>query len=302
MNKLIGLVIIVFATVILINMFAFIVDQTQYALVLRFGEFERSIMEPGLYFRIPGIHTVKIFDNRVLDYDSPPTEVVTADKKTVVIDNFAKWRITDPLQFYKSVNNEINMTARLDEIVYGKLREEIGKKDFSDFIKERDLIMEEVLSLCKVWSKGYMNKDNDKKDMKEFVSGGYGVEILDVRIKRLDLAKENESSVFQRMKTERERMAKEYRAQGEKEAKTIRSEADKEVKITLSEAKMESEKIIGEAERKAIKIYADAYTKGKDFFLLLKKLDLLQKTFNKETKVIMSTKSEAFDILDSYDN
>ncbi|PLX19363.1 MAG: protease modulator HflC [Candidatus Muiribacterium halophilum] len=300
MNKLIGLVIIVFAAVILINMFAFIVDQTQYALVLRFGEFERSIMEPGLYFRIPGIHTVKIFDNRVLDYDSPPTEVVTADKKTVVIDNFAKWRITEPLQFYKSVNNELNMTARLDEIVYGKLREEIGKKDFSDFIKERDVIMEEVLQLCKVWSKGEMNKGKIDPDNEN--SDGFGVEILDVRIKRLDLAKENESSVFQRMKTERERMAKEYRAQGEKEAKTIRSEADKEVKIKLSEAKMESEKIIGEAERKAIKIYADAYERGKDFFLLLKKLDLLDKTFNKGTKVIMSTKSEAFDILDSYDN
>jgi len=300
MNKIITIIGILFIAVIFVNMFVFILDQTEYALILRFGEFERSILKPGLYFRIPGIHTVRIFDNRVLDYDSPPTEVVTQDKKTVVIDNFAKWKITDPLQFFKSVNNEVNMTARLDEIVYGKLREEIGKKEFSDFIKERDEIMEDVLSLCKVWSKGDVDKIGNV-DFAETSAGGFGVEIIDVRIKRLDLAKENEASVFKRMKTERERMAKEYRAEGEKEAKTIRSEADKMVKIKLSEARMESEKILGEAERKAIKIYADAYEKGKEFFVLLKRLELVEKTFNKETKVIMSTESEAFKILNSYD-
>ncbi|MFA7576487.1 MAG: protease modulator HflC [Candidatus Muiribacteriota bacterium] len=274
------LIVLVILTLLLFNMFVFFVDQTEYAIVLRFGEFNREEKEAGLKFRIPFIETVYFFDNRVLDYDSEPTEIITKDKKTMVVDNFAKWKIIDPLTFFKSVTNVAGMLARLDDIIYSKLRVDLGKYDFAEIIgPDRTTIMENVTRRC-----------NE-------VGVEYGIEIIDVRIKRADLPKENEQAVFSQMKAERNRIARQYRAEGQEEAQKITSDADRIVKEILSEAYKVSQETLGEAEKEAIKIYADAYDEGKEFFVFLKNLELFEKSFDTKTKLILSTDNEIFRLL-----
>ncbi|MGM0607589.1 MAG: protease modulator HflC [Candidatus Muiribacteriota bacterium] len=278
------LLISVIVILLVLNMFVFFVDQTEYAIVLRFGEFKREIKEPGLNYRIPFVETVVFFQNKVLDYDSEPATIITKDKKTMIVDNFAKWKIIDPLKFFKSAVNEVGMIGRLDDIVYSKLRSELGGFEFIDIISsKRTVIMENVT-----------RQSNE-------LAAEYGVEIIDVRIKRADLPQENEEAVFNEMRTERNMFARQYRAEGREEAKDITSQADTEVEEIKSAAYKESQNIIGEAEKEAIKIYADAYEEGEEFYFFLKKLEIMEKTFNEETKVILSTDSELFDLLNNFE-
>lgn len=253
----------------------FTVDETQTTIVTQFGRYIRSVTEPGLYFKIPFIQTVHYFDNRILEYDASPAEILTKDKKNLVLDNYARWRIVDPLIFYQSVRTEVGAQARLDDIVYADLREELARHNLSEIIDiRREAIMDVV------------SKKSAKKAKQ------YGIEIIDVRIKRADLPREVEESVFARMRAERERIAKKYRSEGQEEVSKIRAKTDKEKVIILADAYKEAQKIRGEGDAEAVKIYAQAFQKDPGFYDFLRTLETYKKTIDRETTLVMGSDSE----------
>jgi membrane protease subunit HflC len=274
-----GAVIGIILVLILLGLtqFVFTVDQTQDALVLMLGKPMRTIHEPGLNIKIPFAQQVIFFDNRVLEYDAVAKEVITKDKKTLVMDNYAKWRIKDPLKFYQTMRSEIGAQSRLDDIIYSNLRAELGKYTLAQVVSEnRSHIMEDV------------TRDTNEKAL------SYGIEVVDVRIKRADLPPENEKSVYDRMKAEREQEAKRYRSEGEEVAIRIRAEADKKRTIILAEAKRKSQELKGEGDALATKIYAEAFQKDPDFFEFIRTMEAYKESMGAETLMVISPDSEFF--------
>lgn len=283
MNKqslLIGLIGVVVLLFILGASPLFIVDITQTAIVVQLGKPIRNVTEPGLNVKVPFIQEVTYFDKRLLDYDSSPQDVITQDKKTILIDNFAKWRITDPLKVYQAFQTQRGALRRLDDIIYSELRVELGRHDLSEIVsKTRSDIMKVVTQ-----------RANEK-------AKAYGIEVEDVRIKRADLPEQNEKAVFARMQAERERQAKQYRAEGAEEAQKIRSEAERDREIILAEAYKTAEQLRGEGDAKAFKIYAAAYRQDPHFFEFTRSMEAYKKTFAGNSSVVMSPDSEFFKYL-----
>ncbi|MCC7431632.1 protease modulator HflC [bacterium] len=259
----------------------FTVQETEYAIIFQFGKSQKVVKEAGLNFKIPLIENVSYFDKRILEYDAAPKHIVTQDKKSLIIDNFARWKIIEPLEFFKSVRNEENAISRIDDIVYSILREELGKHTLIEIVNtDRKKIMLTVTEKCKAQMKSY------------------GIEIIDVRIKRADLPEENEKAVFERMRAERNRQAKQYRSEGEEEALKIRASTDKERTIILAEASKKASILQGEGDAEAIKIYSKAYEKAPDFYEFVRTLQAYEKTFlNGETEVVLSPESEFLKIM-----
>ncbi len=258
----------------------FIVDVTQTAIVVQLGKPVRNVTKPGLYVKVPFIQEVTYFDKRLLDYDSSAQDVITQDKKTILIDNFAKWRIVDPLKVYQAFQSQQGALQRLHDIIYSELRVELGRHDLSEIVsKTRAEIMKVVTE-----------RSNEK-------ASAYGIEIQDVRIKRADLPEQNEKAVFARMQAERERQAKQYRAEGAEEAQKIRSEAEKDREIILAEAYREAEELRGEGDARAFKIYAEAYRQDPRFFEFTRSMEAYKKIFNGKSTVVMSPDSEFFKYL-----
>ena len=228
--------------------------------------------KPGLHFKLPFIQKVIYFDARVLDYEASSREAFTVDKKAIVLDNYARWRITDPLQFYRTMRTLVGAQARLDDVVYSQLRAMVGAYTLSEVVStQRAAIMTEVTEKVK----GIMK--------------GFGVEVLDVRIKRTDLPAENLRAIFDRMRAERERQAKQYRSEGEEESTRIRSDADRQKAIILADAARDSQIIRGDADARAAQIYADAYNKNKDFYAFQRWLEAMRTSFNENSKMVLSS-------------
>jgi len=248
--------------------------------VVQLGKPVRSITEPGLKVKVPFIQEVTYFDKRLLDYDSSAQDVITQDKKTILIDNFAKWRIIDPLKVYQNFQSQRGALQRLHDIIYSELRVELGRHDLSEIVsKTRSQIMKVVTQRSK-----------EK-------ASAYGIEIEDVRIKRADLPEQNEKAVFARMQAERERQAKQYRAEGAEEAQKIRSEAEKDREILLAEAYKTSEELRGDGDAKAFKIYAAAYRQDPKFFEFTRSMEAYKKTFKSGATIVMTPDSEFFKFL-----
>jgi membrane protease subunit HflC len=276
LSSTIGIVVL-FGILFLVPQVFFTVDQTESAVVLFMGKPIRTIVEPGLQFKIPFAQQVLYFDNRLLEYDADARVVVTQDKKNLVVDNYAKWRIKDPLKFYQTMRNESGAQARLDDIIYSNLRAELGKYTLAQVVSEnRSHIMADV------------TKDTN------VTAPSYGIEVIDVRIKRADLPAENEKHVFGRMQAEREQEAKRYRSEGEEAAIKIRAEADKERTILLAEAQRKAETLKGEGDAIATKIYAEAYQKDADFFQFIRTMDAYKKSMGEDTLLVLSPDSEFF--------
>ena len=269
-----GLIILVIAAIFIYNGL-FIVDQTQQAMVLQLGKPVKVVKDPGLSFKIPFLQQVSYFDRRLLHYDAAPAEIITSDKKNLVIDNYSKWRIVDPLKFYQSVRTEAGAQSRLDDIIYSQLRVELGRETLIDIVSK---VREEIMHKVTVQS-------NEAGE-------AYGIEVLDVRIKAADLPRENEKHVFTRMQAERQRQAKRYRSEGEEVAIKTRSQADKERTIIISEAYKESEQIKGEGEQAAIKISADAYGQDPDFYDFYRSLQAYSKSLGTRATVVMDRDGE----------
>jgi len=253
----------------------FIVDIRQTAIVVELGKPKQNITSPGLYFKVPFIQDVTYFDKRLLDYDSSPQEVITQDKKTLLIDNFAKWRIVDPLKVFQNFQTQRGALRRLDDIIYSELRVELGRHDLADIVsKNRSEVMAVVTQ-----------RANEKAAV-------YGLVIHDVRIKRADLPEQNEKNVFARMQAEREQQAKQYRAEGAEEAQKIRSEAEKDKEILLADAYKTSEQIRGEGDAKAFKIYSSAYRQDPRFFEFTRSMEAYKKTFSRNSTMVLTPDSE----------
>ena len=273
------LVVLVVLLILLLNS-AYRVFETEQVQITKFGAPVRTVMEPGLYFKIPFIHKLNVFEKRLLDYDSAPTEVLTQDKKTLFVDNYAKWRIIDPLKFMMTVRNSPGARTRLDDIIYSEIRVDLGKHLFHEIISgQRSEIMKTVT-------------ENSNAKAQE-----YGIEVLDVRVKRADLPPENERAIYQRMEAERKRIANRYRSEGEEKALEIRAETDKEAVIILAQAEKTAQELRGEGDAEATRIYANAFNRNTRFYAFWRTLQAYEIAIDSTTTLILSPDAEFFNYL-----
>ena len=261
--------------IVILSSSMFTVHMTQNAVVLELSKPKEIITEPGLYFKLPFLQKVRYFSKQLLDNDSNPTEVITKDKKNLLVDNFTMFKIVDPLKFLETVRGERGARARLDDIIYSELRVEIGTHDLHDVVTEtRDSIMAKV------------TKEASLK------AAEYGIGVVEVRIKRTDLPPEVANSIFNRMRTERERIAMEYRSEGKEEATKIRAETDKEKTILVAEAYKEEQIVRGEGDAMATKIYAEAFNKDQKFYTFMRSMEAYKKSLKTDTTLLMSEDSD----------
>ena len=271
----IGLI-IVLALVLLIGYGGvMIVDETEQIVIVQLGKPVRNITKPGLNFKIPFIQSATVFEKRLLDYDSAPNTILTEDKKNLILDNYAQWRISDPLKFMQTMRTQALAQSRLDDIIYSSLRTQLGTHLMREIVSTmRDSLMHKVTA----------NANHSAAD--------YGIEIVDVRIKRADLPRENEQAVFDRMRAERERMAKQFRSEGDEEAVKIRAETDKDREIILADAYKLAQEVRGDGEAQAIKIYAKAYSRDPDFYEFTRTLEAYKEVFDDKTKLVLTPESD----------
>lgn len=316
----------------------FTVSEVQQALVVEFGKPRKTISEPGLKMKIPFIQDVVYMDKRLIDFNAPPKEIITADKKWVIVDAFVRYRITDPLKFYQSVHNERGMSQRLDSILEASLKQVVGRENFKSLLSpERARLMYEIRDEVNAKTKGIkpaseaeteeanrgpeeaaaegaeapaepeLTKETEAEDPsmkfetampRQEQAGdqsytGFGIDVVDVRIMRVELPSDNTAAIYRRMETERQREAKEIRAEGEEQAQRIRARADKTRTILLANAKKQSEIIRGEGDARAVKIFADAFNRDKEFFDFYRSMQAYRKAINKDdTTLILSPNSE----------
>lgn len=268
-----------------LSMSLFTVDQRQFALVFQLGEVKGQISEPGLHFKIPLIQNVRYFDKRILTLDtSEPERFITSEKKNVLVDLFVKWRIVDPKLYYVSVSgDETRAKTRLEQTVNAGLREEFGKRTVHEVVSgERDKIMDEMR----------VKADLDARKI--------GVQIVDVRLKRVDLPLEVSESVYRRMEAERKRVANELRSQGAAEAEKIKADADKQREVIVAEAYRDAQKVKGEGDAKAAAIYAQAFGQSPEFYAFYRSLEAYRGSFkNKSDVIVLEPNSEFFKYLKS---
>ena len=255
---------------ILVANSAFIVTETDRALVLSLGKVDRQVEEPGLYFRRPFIQQLVKYDDRVLDLDSTPEEIVTKDKKRLVVDTFMRWRIEDATKFYETQRTMSSGRAQLNTIMSSATKRSLARHDAQEIISgERRNIMNSILA-----------------ETREEASR-FGIEVLDVRIKRADLPPENSQAVYNRMRAERNKEAKEIRAGGEEEAQKIRANAERERTILIADAENKSQMLRGSGDADAIKIFADAFGKSPEFYRLTRTLDAYRHSLAKENAMLV---------------
>jgi modulator of FtsH protease HflC len=256
----------------------FIVDQTQIALVLQFGQPRRVIRSPGLEVKRPFIENVIYYENRLLDLEPPPEEVIVSDQKRIVVDTYTRYRIADPLLFYQTVSTEAGVRARLAALVNGSLRRVLGNVTLSQLLSDqRAEIMRKI-------------RDEMSAEGKAF-----GVNVVDVRIRRADLPKENSEAIYARMQSERQQQAAQYRGEGAEAAQTVRANADRERTVILAEAQRAAQKVRGDGDAESIKIYAGAFGQDKEFFGFYRSMQAYRDALNgRTTSFVLSPDSGFF--------
>ncbi len=265
---------------ILIPQVLFVVTETNQAIVLQFGEPVAIIRDPGLNVKMPFVQNVLFFEKRLLSSDAPPQEYLTSDKKRLVVDLVTRWRISDPLVFFKAVRTEMGAQARLDDIVFSELRRDLATVEFVDVIShQRDAIEVRV-------AKSAAEK-----------AAEFGIEIVDVRTKRADLPEEVEQSVFQRMRAERQRESSLFRAEGEEQANIIRAQADRSATVIAAEGYEQSQRLRGEGEAEAIRIYAEALGRDPEFYAFSRRLEAYAKALKQGDTVVVPADADFFNYL-----
>ena len=255
----------------------FIVDQTEEALVLQFGQPQRVIRQPGLWIKRPFIENVIFFENRLLDFEPPPEEVIVSDQKRLVVDTYTRYRITNPLLFYQTVNSEVAVRARLSAMVNGSLRRVLGNVTLSALLSnQRSAIMKQI------------------RDEVSDQGKGFGIDVVDVRIRRADLPEENSQAIYARMVSERQQQAAQYRAEGAEAAQTVRANADRERTVILAEAQRDAQRVRGEGDAESIKTYADAFGQDKDFFAFYRSMQAYRDALNGHTTSFVLTPDTGF--------
>ncbi|MGD8567122.1 MAG: protease modulator HflC [Gammaproteobacteria bacterium] len=277
-GRIISLIVIL-AVLIVGSMSFFTVSEREKAIMFKFGEIVSTDFGPGLHWKVPFVNNVKKFDSRIQTMDSEPERYLTDEKKNLIVDAFVKWRIADVAKYYTATGGDVlRANIRLSQFIKDNLRGEFGKRTIVEVVSgERSEIMD-ILTVTA------------NKRAKEF-----GIDIVDVRIKRIDLDQKISESVYHRMEAERERVAKELRAEGERVAETIRAKADKERTVILAEAFRDAEKVRGEGDKIAANVYAEAYNKDKEFYGLYRSLNAYRKTFSsKDDVLVLQPTSEFF--------
>jgi membrane protease subunit HflC len=280
MTRVFSLTLGVLAVLVLIALFSsfYFVNQTEEALVLQFGAPQRVVTDPGLHFKVPLTQNVVFFDKRVLLLDAPTEEVIASDKKRMMVDAFARWRITDPLLFYQSLVDHDTALMRLTPMLSSSVRRVLGSQTFAAMLSgRRAMLMVDI--------KNAMNQD----------VRGFGIAIVDVRIRHADLPQANSMAIFQRMQKEREREAAEYRAEGAETAQRIRARAQREVTVLTAEATRESEILRGEGDAEKTRILGESYGQDPDFFAFFRSMQAYQDALpGNNTTVILSPDSDFF--------
>ncbi|EUJ10184.1 membrane protease subunit, stomatin/prohibitin [Methylophilaceae bacterium 11] len=268
-----------FVVMVILTLSAYTVDEREYAIVFRLGEIVSVKKSPGLYFKMPLVENVRYFDKRILTLNwDEPDRFITSEKKNVLVDSFVKWKIVDPAKFYVSVKgDEAQAERRLSQTVNDGLRAEFGKRTIHDVVSgERSEIMEILRQRA----------DKDSRQM--------GIQILDVRLRRVDLPKEVSESVYQRMDAERKSVANELRSQGAAAAEKIRADADKQREVIIAEAFREAQKVKGEGDAKAAEVYADAFGKNPEFYAFYRSTEAYKNSFKSKSDVIVLDQSSDF--------
>ncbi|MFQ5344947.1 MAG: protease modulator HflC [Mariprofundus sp.] len=280
------LLIAVLATVVLLgSMSAFVVDQREQVMVLQFGNPKVVVRDAGLHFKLPW-QSLERFDSRLLASDAPPNDVITKDKKSILVDNYTRWKITDPLVVYQVARTQTGVMARMEDVVRGKIREVLGKHTLLEIVSGgEDATLRAIL----------MQTIRDKANL---AVSEFGISIDDVRIKRADLPEENSEAVFLRMKAERQRIAKEYRSQGEEAAKEIRAKADKTRKIVLANAYQKAQVLRGKGEAESTATYARAHNRDPEFYAFMRSLEAYRVALGEETQLVISPESEFFNFFE----
>ena len=257
------------------------VGEDEYVGVIRFAKTVDTVSEPGLHFKLPFTDSVRRFPKKVLLYDMKPSEVLTADSKTMQVDNYVLWRITDPLPFYKTLGSMSEAETRIDMLTYSAIKTEMGKSLRDDIINQDDMSRE-------LFNNNILAAATGATD-------DYGIEIIDIKIKKLDLPSDNEEAVYRRMISERSKIAEQYRADGNKEAEMIRNEVDKQKNILISDAKARAEQIKAEGEAEYMRILADAYNtpEKQDFYTFTRALDAVKISLNGDDVTIILGKDSA---------
>lgn len=261
---------------------AYVINEWQQGLVFQFGDPVRVVRDPGLYFKMPVVHNLVMLEKRVLGTQPQSAEYLTLDKKRLLVDHVSRWQITDPLLFYRTVRNETGAMARLDQVIAGRLREEVAKHNFIDIVRaEREQIMSTVT------------------DGAQEAATSFGIALLDVRIMRIDLPNEVQASVFARMQAERERIAKRYRAEGEEQALEIQAAADKEREIILATAYGESQVLRGEGDAQAAFVTANAFGQDLEFYGLVRRLQVYETILAEGSTIMLPPHSDLLRYLES---
>ena len=275
------IVIVVLAGLAVSSECFYTVGEDEFANVVRFSKTVDTISDAGIYFKLPFVDSVKKFPNKVLLYDMKPSEVLTADSKTMQVDNYVLWRITDPLTFYKTLGTKAEAETRIDMLTYSAIKTEMGKSLRDDIINQDDMSRESF--------------NNNILSAAAKATGEYGIEIIDIKIKKLDLPADNEAAVYRRMISERSKIAEQYRADGNKEAEMIRNEVDKKKNILVSDARARAEQIKAEGEAEYMRILAEAYNtpEKQDFYNFTRALDAVKISLSGDNVTIILGKDSA---------
>jgi membrane protease subunit HflC len=267
---------------ILLGGATYIVPEWQQAIVTQLGQPIRTVRDPGLYWKVPVLHTVTYFDKRVLAAETGSAEYLTLDKKRLLIDHISRWEIVDPLQFFRTVRDERGAIARLDDIITARLRQEVARAVFTEIIREkRDVIMDTVTREART------------------LAAPFGLRVVDVRVRRADLPAEVQASVFARMQAERQRIALRYRAEGEEKGREIRAGADKEREIILARAYQESQSLRGTGDAQAITVTGQAFGRDPAFYGFVRRLETYERVFTEDTTIVLRPDSDLLRYLDS---
>lgn len=274
---------IIVAIIIALNSL-FVVKETEFAIKFRLGEVVRADYEPGLHFKMPFINNVRKFEKRMITLDMRPEQMNTAEQKFVEVDYYVKWRITNPRDFYVATNGDMMFTrSRLGQLIRNDLRDEFAQRTLSEVVSEQRREMMEQLVL---------RADRRFQD--------FGIDVIDVRIKKIELTDEVLNSVFERMETQRTEFANELRSLGRERAERIRADADRQVRVLLADAERDAQRIRGEGDARAIEIYADAFNRDREFYSFWRSMNAYENSFGTEKDILlMDTRSEFFRFFDT---
>ncbi len=307
-KKYIWISILIIVVLIVIAQATYTVGERQQVIITQFGKpIGKAITQSGLHFKTPFIQTANYFEKRYMEWDGDPNQVPTKDKKFIFVDTYARWRISDPLQFFKRLTNERGAQSRLDDILDGQTRDVIANNNLEEAVRSSNRVPEHAGEISELLGDSLTVIKVGRKEIQEMIRKAaneqvkdLGIEILDFRFKRINYVKEVRKQVYERMKSERFRIADKFRSEGQGEASRINGEKERELLTIQSEAFKQAEEIKGKADAKAAAIYANAYNKtpqSRDLYGFLKTMEVYQKTFDTTTSIILSTNSDLYKYL-----